>query len=282
MLLRELGERLVGRPHIALAELVKNSYDADATEVLIRFRPGRIEVIDDGHGMTLPEFQRFWMRVGSPHKEQQRISRHFERPMTGSKGVGRLAVQFLARRLTLRTVSEVNLGIELAVAVNWDEAIKAGDLTQARAKFEVQPARSLFTGGSRHGTALALTTLNQEWRAEDFEELASEIWWLQPPFRPSSRTKSEQKNRFVVRLESPHDPKLAAEFEEQLTAVLDIWTARLQGRVVRPDDEKASVELVLEFPKAVNENFNRTSEYRIRICRLAHRVSPSSRYASIT
>ncbi|MEI6128403.1 MAG: hypothetical protein WCQ99_17805, partial [Pseudomonadota bacterium] len=31
MLLRELGERLVGRPHIALAELVKNSYDADAT-----------------------------------------------------------------------------------------------------------------------------------------------------------------------------------------------------------------------------------------------------------
>ena len=36
-LLRELGERLVGRPHIALAELIKNSYDADATKVEIGF-----------------------------------------------------------------------------------------------------------------------------------------------------------------------------------------------------------------------------------------------------
>lgn len=30
VLLKELGERLVGKPHIALAELVKNAYDADA------------------------------------------------------------------------------------------------------------------------------------------------------------------------------------------------------------------------------------------------------------
>ena len=36
-LLRELGEKLVGKPYIALAELIKNSYDADATEVTIVF-----------------------------------------------------------------------------------------------------------------------------------------------------------------------------------------------------------------------------------------------------
>ena len=34
-LLRELGERLVGQPHIALAELIKNAYDADATECVV-------------------------------------------------------------------------------------------------------------------------------------------------------------------------------------------------------------------------------------------------------
>ena len=37
-LLRELGERLVGRQYIALAELVKNSYDADASRVEIRIQ----------------------------------------------------------------------------------------------------------------------------------------------------------------------------------------------------------------------------------------------------
>ena len=44
-LLRELGERLVGKPHIALAELVKNSYDADATEVTIKFAPQQDAVL---------------------------------------------------------------------------------------------------------------------------------------------------------------------------------------------------------------------------------------------
>ncbi|MBX3001993.1 MAG: sensor histidine kinase [Caldilineaceae bacterium] len=247
MLLRELGERLVGKPHIALAELVKNSYDADATEVLIRFTPDQIEIIDNGHGMDLGEFQRFWMRVGSAHKEKQRVSRDLNRPMTGSKGVGRLAVQFLARRLSLRTVSNKDLNSELAVAVNWDEAIRAGDLTQARAKYEVQSAQSRFTDSKRHGTALVLSRINQDWGAKDFRELAGEIWWLQPPFRPSSRSKSDQKNSFSIRLENPVQPKAVQQFDEQMTAILDIWTARLQGRVKTKENGKRVVELILEF-----------------------------------
>src|SRR5262245_14079483 len=76
-LLRELGERLVGKPHIALAELIKNSYDADAQRVIVRIDidNDRIEIVDDGHGMTEKEFIGFWMRIGSPHKEGQQVSR---------------------------------------------------------------------------------------------------------------------------------------------------------------------------------------------------------------
>ena len=94
-LLRELGERLVGKPHIALAELIKNSYDADATQVKIQFSPDEnyIEVSDDGHGMTFEAFRDFWMRIGTTHKREGR-SKNLGRLMTGSKGVGRLAVQF--------------------------------------------------------------------------------------------------------------------------------------------------------------------------------------------
>src|SRR5258708_1902725 len=93
-LLRELGERLVGRPHIALAELIKNSYDADATLVEIEVGSDEITVRDNGNGMTLDQFRDYWMRIGSPHKERQASSSRFKRPLTGSKGVGRLAVQF--------------------------------------------------------------------------------------------------------------------------------------------------------------------------------------------
>jgi len=48
-LLSELGEKLVETVHIALVELVKNSYDADATNVTIKFNPHN----DDGSGISI-------------------------------------------------------------------------------------------------------------------------------------------------------------------------------------------------------------------------------------
>ncbi|UJH71739.1 ATP-binding protein [Ornithinimicrobium sp. INDO-MA30-4] len=103
-LLRELGERLVGRPHIALAELIKNSYDADARHVELTFEGDRIAIADDGHGMTENDFTERWMRIGTTIKNDQKLSPALLRPLTGSKGVGRLAVQLLAERLDLHTV----------------------------------------------------------------------------------------------------------------------------------------------------------------------------------
>src|SRR5437764_9962381 len=57
-LFRELGELLVGRDSTALVELIKNSYDADATVVTVEGRHlddpkrGRILILDDGIGMN--------------------------------------------------------------------------------------------------------------------------------------------------------------------------------------------------------------------------------------
>ena len=103
-LLRELGERLVGQPHIALAELIKNAYDADATQCTISIDADEITVIDNGHGMTKDEFLSHWMTIGTRHKQDKGESRHFGRNVTGSKGVGRLSAQFLAHNLELTTV----------------------------------------------------------------------------------------------------------------------------------------------------------------------------------
>lgn len=113
-LLRELGERLVGQPQIALAELVKNAYDADARQVVIRFDPGRdmIVVEDNGHGMSFADFEHFWMRVGTTHKTTEQVSPELKRTLTGSKGVGRLAVQLLASHLKVETVALTDKTLE--------------------------------------------------------------------------------------------------------------------------------------------------------------------------
>jgi HSP90 family molecular chaperone len=105
-LIQELGQRLIGQPQIALAELVKNSYDADAFTCRITFSKDRIEINDDGHGMALDEFRNYWMRIATTHKLEDRHSRKLKRPLTGSKGIGRLAAQFLAKDLTLETSAE--------------------------------------------------------------------------------------------------------------------------------------------------------------------------------
>jgi len=75
-LFRELGELLVGRDSTALLELVKNSYDADATHVTVYAEGlrrsdglGHIVVTDDGVGMTVEEFQNGFLRIASRMKE---------------------------------------------------------------------------------------------------------------------------------------------------------------------------------------------------------------------
>jgi signal transduction histidine kinase len=263
-LLRELGERLVGKPFIALAELVKNSYDADATKVIIRFGPDIIEIIDNGQGMDFSEFKAFWMRVGSQHKQAQKFSRRFARPITGSKGVGRLAVQFLARTITMRTVSDKDLDSELEVFVDWKEAVETGELTEATAQYRGMPRTSSFPEGKNHGTAIILSGLNQSWSNKEIVDLAKEIWPLRPPFQTRPELIGDVAQGFDVDLQSP-DEETVELFKRQMEAILDIWTARIFGKLVSPaNDGKCDVQLFLEF----DDGKKFLQKYSISDCKL--------------
>lgn len=237
-LLRELGERLVGKPHIALAELVKNSYDADATEVTIRFTRNRrgIEVRDNGHGMTLDEFKNFWMRIGTTHKKEKE-SRNFGRLMTGSKGVGRLAVQFLANKLTIITIPEDKNHKGLKARINWNEAIEVKpaetkELTAVEVTYnEVER--------TRQGTAIILEELKDEWTEDSIRDLASELWWLQPPLKSLL---DDSKSRFNIHFRSARRD-YSKTFLEQMNAIKRIWIAQLVGQNIN-----GKVKISLQFP----------------------------------
>lgn len=250
-LLRELGERLVGKPHIALAELVKNSYDADASTVTIRFLPDedRIEVQDDGHGMDFDDFKKFWMRIGTTHKDQKRESKNWNRTMTGSKGVGRLSVQFLASKLELITVPEEHKENWLKAEVDWDEAVSAGDLTKASVMYDLHSEPPPF----EKGTLLVLKDLKQEWSAESVQLLARELWWLQPPFR-SNANGGEGDPGLSIRFESSQK-EFETIFNQQMRAILGIWSARVIGK-----NERGTVLLAIEFEGEAAQ----THEYHIK------------------
>ena len=236
-LLRELGERLVGKPHIVLAELVKNSYDADATEVTINFSPNKdlIEIKDNGHGMTYGDFKNFWMRIGTTHKSGKH-SKDLRRPMTGSKGVGRLAVQFLASELEIKTVPKGKSVEWLEFAINWEEAIKAKELTKVEVRYSRNESNKPFT----QGTSIILRGLKHEWDGDSVSKLASELWWLQPPFGATSPSLGNSEDQFRICFRSTKD--YAQIFAKQMQAIKGIWIARLVGRI-----DNGEVTLSLQF-----------------------------------
>src|SRR5881397_2544636 len=87
-LLSEIGEKLVETAHIALVELVKNAYDADAQAVTVRIIPQaaggpEIHVVDDGSGMTFEQVQRYWMKIATTNKRVNAVSTRYGRPRTG-------------------------------------------------------------------------------------------------------------------------------------------------------------------------------------------------------
>lgn len=240
-LLKELGERLVGKPYVALAELAKNSYDADASKVTIELdlEEDRIEVQDDGHGMNFDEFRDFWMRIGTTHKVEKRVSRDLGRRMTGSKGVGRLAVQLLAGKLRIITVPKS--GTEwLTASVNWAEAVEAGDLVNA----SVEYTRSDFLPPFEQGTRIILCELKHEWTESEVQGLAAELWRLQPPFRSAL----PPADRFEVDFESS-EREFEEIFEEQMRAILSIWMAKFTGQC-RDGKVHLSIEFAGESPQS--------------------------------
>ena len=270
-LLEELGERLVGKPSMALAELVKNAYDADAERVQITldtYDPGRILIEDDGHGMTMEEFKRYWMRVGSQHKRDQQRSGKFRRPFTGSKGIGRIATQMLSRSLRLISVNEDTPTRRILAHLEWATAIATGDLVNVVVGITSERLRH----PQDHGTTIILEGLHHEWSKDTVRDLAAEIWQLQSPFGRLVDDADEAGGDFDVRLSGMEETHEAA-FRDQMSAILGLWTAKAVGEV-RDGDCAMSLQFrgdePISFPPARRISVNRAN-FELRFYELAGR-----------
>ena len=187
-LFRELGELLVGRDSTALIELIKNAYDADATEITVHGErldtpsQGRILVVDNGIGMNADNFENGFLRVASRLKDQgERRSTLFRRRYTGAKGIGRLAAHKLARRLELVSVAQVSesegLRQALHAAIDWDQIERYETLDELGSADVIRLETKTARANADSGTTLVLSRLRRAWtqteRARFFAEAQS-------------------------------------------------------------------------------------------------------------
>ncbi|MFI8995276.1 ATP-binding protein [Streptomyces sp. NPDC053542] len=110
--IEHLGIDMYQSPVAAIAELVSNAWDADATEVSISLpinvRSGsEILISDNGDGMTLPQCQDRYLKVGYNRRVEQGAEKTLAgRPVMGRKGIGKFAGFGIADLVDVETVSK--------------------------------------------------------------------------------------------------------------------------------------------------------------------------------
>jgi signal transduction histidine kinase len=203
-----LGDQLIRDEVVAILELVKNSYDADAKNVTVEIKDvtslrGYVSITDDGHGMTPDDVRGSWMELATstktPTETVDESTGHIEvtprtspegRTQLGEKGVGRLAALKLGRRITLITRGQ---GSVHETELSWDaDAIESTEyLDQLRIPIDTRPP-ALFAGVT-HGTRVLVDRLYHVWSTDLLKRVETAL----------RRLADVDPARFSIRLVAP-------------------------------------------------------------------------------
>ncbi len=168
---------------MALVELVKNAYDADATRVIVEAHDldtpesGFISIRDNGNGMDPGMFRKGFLTIAGRGKEEgDRRSPRFKRRYTGEKGVGRLASHKLAHMLEVYSVPDPKYldrdrGVD--ASIDWEQIAACRTLDKAGGAIQIKG----FTPDheDEHGTVITLRNLKRQWTKSMFKQVHNEL-----------------------------------------------------------------------------------------------------------
>jgi signal transduction histidine kinase len=193
---KALGTDLVTNDVVAIIELVKNSYDAYATEVDIRFvqleSGWGLEIEDNGSGMSRAIIEEAWCTIATPYRMNHAVATakgKRDRRASGEKGLGRLSAARLGSRLEMVTQSAGDQCWTLKV--DWEQLAAFGSLDQCRATIQ-RTSKSPFQAS---GTRLRIRPLRTVWNDQTWDDLRDNLARLLPPF--------DTADTFSIRLRTP-------------------------------------------------------------------------------
>lgn len=158
--IEHLGVRMYSTLPPAIAELISNAYDADASKVKIQLfetasGPSSISVLDDGHGMSATDIQQRFLVIGRNRRDDigDVPTTRFKRLATGKKGLGKLALFGLSKHITIDTVKE---GYHNRFSLDWDSLMTS--------KGEYSPIREVdnVKTNKTNGTTIKLSKLKRQ------------------------------------------------------------------------------------------------------------------------
>jgi signal transduction histidine kinase len=179
-----IGKDLINDDNIAVNELVKNSFDANSRNVIIRFKnlkenddsvnkvyskkSSKIIIQDFGIGMDEKDLDQKWLNIAYSEKKYKK--RDFDRVLAGAKGVGRFSCDRLGEYLDIYTRKHNSRNI-LHLQVDWKafeiEDKKDLEIQKIDVLFREIPLKNFkkITGYAifAKGTILEISKLRSPW-----------------------------------------------------------------------------------------------------------------------
>ncbi|MFJ5216959.1 ATP-binding protein [Streptomyces sp. NPDC088354] len=192
----KLGEDLISDSMQALAELVKNSYDADATRARVTIWTGLpqdrsdptiedrsfLRVEDNGSGMDVDDIIRGWLTISNSRKREMKLAgreTRMGRTPLGDKGLGRLGAQRLGQVIEIIT-RPIGSDEEHQITIDWESFNNQGSLSSVPLRLISRPS------DRKHGTTLTIYNLREpeQWMtsASDGQSLQRELSVLISPY----------------------------------------------------------------------------------------------------
>lgn len=195
-LLLQLGDQLIKNESIALVELVKNSYDADAKFVNIYMENvddpenGIVIIEDDGYGMSADIVENVWLEPGSDFKTQKiknlEVSPKYKRLPIGEKGIGRFGVHKLGNTIEMTTKADNSK--EVFVKIDWTDFENHKYLDEVPITIVERNEPKLFIKG-KTGTNIKISNLRKKWERGIAREVKRSITALASPFEKNDSFK---------------------------------------------------------------------------------------------
>lgn len=198
-----VGKDLITDRYVAIFELVKNSYDARATEVIVSFNTsddsengigslddGKIYIVDNGVGMSKDDLDNKWLKLAYSDKQEgsseednseDSLREVKNRVLVGSKGIGRFSSDSLGSVITIRTKVKYE-SIEHQLTVNWDDFDKDLKTLFEDVNVKYKENKQLSRNDVDSYTIIEISELRNTWTEEQLDGVTEKLRRLKNPF----------------------------------------------------------------------------------------------------
>ncbi len=180
--IEHLGVRMYSTLPPVLAELIANSYDADAENIKLNLKDDtadkEITIEDDGVGMSFDEINNKFLRIGRNRRDDGGDPASVKgRKAIGKKGLGKLSFFGISHEIEIATKKDGKLNVFI---MRWED-IKGADKEYAPAIVKKDEP----CGAAEHGTTITLRKLQRDsdFLPEDIATSLSKIFIIDASFK---------------------------------------------------------------------------------------------------